>query len=322
MTLESSPLESSNRRILLIEDSDTDRLWLRHRLNLENVELIEASDGLSGLDLCRTQVPDLVLLDLSLPFCDGFEILRILREDRRTQGILVIVISSSSDIATKERALDLGATDFVTKPYEIVELRARVRVALRNKRHHDLLERRAHVDGLTGLANRLALEDRLATEWALHERYDNALSIFMVDLDHFKRVNDRHGHVFGDEVLRRAANLLRSSIRTTDLASRFGGEEFVVVAPYCDLKGAEKTAERYRERLSSTPIVVGDVSLHVTASIGIASVPEDCVKSYVELLEHADRLLYEAKSNGRNQVRSRRMPSGMIRPAASAQLRL
>ena len=307
MSLESSILESSIRRILLIEDSEMDRLWLRHRLNLENIEIIEAADGLTGLDACRTHVPDLILLDLTLPYCDGYEILRILKEDRRSLGIPVIVISSASDVATKERALDLGATDFVTKPYDIVELRARIRVALRNKRHQDMLERRAHIDGLTGLSNRLALQDRLATEWGLYERYDNPLSIFMVDLDHFKRVNDRHGHVVGDEVLKRAALLLRSSIRTTDLASRFGGEEFVVVAPHCDLGGAEKTAERYRERLAMMPIVVGEQVLHVTASVGVASVPEDRVKNYVELLDHADRLLYEAKSLGRNQVRSRRM---------------
>lgn len=294
-----------------------DRLWLRHRLNLENVELIEAADGLSGLDACRIHMPDVVLLDLNLPFCDGFEILRIMKEDRRTQGILVIVISGSSLIATKERALDLGATDFVTKPYDIIELRARIRAALRSKQHQDMLERRAHVDGLTGLANRLALQDRLATEWALHERYDSPLSIYMVDIDHFKRINDRHGHVIGDEVLRRAAHMLRSSIRTTDLASRFGGEEFVVVAPHCDLAGAEKTAERYRVRLASTPIVVGEIALQVTASIGIASVPEDRVKNYGELLDLADRLLYDAKSLGRNQVRSRRMSTAPMRPAAT-----
>ena len=298
-----------------------DRLWLRHRLNLDSVELIEASDGISGLDACRIHVPDLVLLDLTLPFCDGFEILRILKEDRRTQVIPVIVISSFSDISTKERALDLGASDFVSKPYDIVELRARIRVALRNKRHQDMLERRAHIDGLTGLANRLALQDRLATEWGLYERYDNPLSIFMVDLDHFKRVNDRHGHVLGDEVLKRAAQMLRSSIRTTDLASRFGGEEFVVVAPHCDLNGAEKTAERYRERLATTPMVIGDISLQVSASIGVASVPEDRVKNYGELLDLADRMLYEAKSLGRNQVRSRRMSSPSMRPVATIQPR-
>src|SRR5262249_54634631 len=149
----------------------------------------------------------------------------------------------------------LGAVDYVTKPFDPVELKARIRVALRIKRLQDLLEERAYLDGLTGLPNRFALDDRLATEWARLHRHGGTLAVWIADLDHFKAINDTHGHPAGDEILRGAARILSSTIRTTDLAARLGGEEFVVIAPHCDLDGAFKTAERFRERLAALPMM-------------------------------------------------------------------
>ena len=290
------------RRILLIEDSELDRLWLRHRLKSDCLEVVEAVDGLTGLDLCRADPPDLILLDLGLPFCDGFEVLRRLKNDRRTIGIPVIVVSASSDTSDKARGLDLGAIDFISKPYDLIELQARVRAALRSKRLQELLEQRAHVDALTGLANRASLEERLSTEWAIFQRYGGALAVVIADLDHFKKVNDAHGHAAGDEVLRRTADALRATVRTTDLAARFGGEEFVIVAPHCNTAGAVKTAERFRHRLASAPLPQAKGAGRVTSSVGVASVPEDKVGSAAELLSWADRALYEAKARGRDRV--------------------
>ena len=289
-------------RILIIDDSDLDRRWLRARLAEDAMELVEAQDGMAGMDLCRSDPPDLILLDLSLPGFDGFEILRRLKNDRRTSMIPVIVLSGASDTHDKARGLDLGAVDYVTKPFDIIELRARIRVAIRTKRLQDMLEQRAHVDSLTGLANRLALEERLNTEWGIHHRHGGALAIFVADLDHFKAVNDTYGHPTGDEILRRTGEILRSSVRTTDLAARYGGEEFVVVAPHCKHAGILRTAERFRDRLAASPVVFNGERIHITVSIGVASWPEDPADSPSELLAIADRGLYQAKAAGRNTV--------------------
>ena len=305
------------RRILLIEDSEIDRLWLRARLSCDQIVVQEAADGESGLSACRADPPDLILLDLGLPLCDGFEILRRLKDDARTEPIPVIVVSATDHSADKAHGLDLGAVDYVTKPYDMVELQARIRAALRTKRLQELLEQRAHVDGLTGLANRLALEERLATEWGMHQRHGGALAVWIADLDHFKRVNDTHGHAAGDEALRRAAAVLRSSIRATDLAARYGGEEFMVIAPHCGLAGSLKTAERFRTRLACSTIATDrGASFRVTVSVGVASAPEDQVSSPAELLARADLALYQAKSLGRNQVHGRQ-----VAPLASADRR-
>jgi diguanylate cyclase (GGDEF)-like protein len=298
------PAAEKPYRILLIEDSEVDRRWLRARLAGEQIELVEATDGPTGLEACASVAPDLILLDLGLPLFDGFEILHRLKDDRRTSSIPVIVVSAASETKDKERGLDLGAVDFVTKPYDLVELRARIRVAMRTKRLRDVLEQRAHIDGLTGLANRLALEERLATEWALQRRHGAPLAIWIADLDHFKCVNDAHGHPAGDEVLRRTAAALRTTVRATDLAARYGGEEFVVIAPFCGIAGAAKTAERFRNKLAAMSISTGASTIRVTASVGVTSLPEDDAESPSALLVRADSALYRAKALGRNQVQS------------------
>ncbi len=299
-------------RVLMIDDSDLERQWLRARLAEDAMELVEAQDGMAGMDICRSDPPDLILLDLGLPGHDGFEVLRRLKNDRRTGMIPVIVLSGASDTHHKVRGLDLGAVDYVTKPFDIIELRARIRVAMRTKRLQDLLEQRAHVDSLTGLANRRAFEKRLNTEWGIHHRHGGALAVFVADLDHFKAVNDTYGHPTGDEVLRRTGEVLQSSVRTTDLAARLGGEEFVVVAPHCERAGIFKTAERFRDRLAASPIVFNGGRIHVTISIGVASWPDDAANSPSELLAIADRGLYQAKAEGRNLVRYAR---GAIAPS-------
>ena len=297
------------RRILLIVDSEADRRWLRSRLTSDTVHVREARSGRQGLELCRNDPHDLILLDLGLPLGDGFDVLHALKEDSRTSGVPVIVVSTTTGTADVVRGLDGGAVDYVTRPYDPVVLQARIRVALRTKRLQDMLEQRAHVDGLTGLANRHALEERLANDWGLLHRHGGSLAVWVADLDHFKRVNDRHGHAAGDEVLRRAAALLRTSVRTTDMAARYGGEEFVVIAPQCPLKGALKTAERFRDRLASTPILLDHgVALTVTVSVGVASAPEETIDSPSALLALADHALYQAKGQGRNKVLSLIMP--------------
>ncbi len=290
-------------RILLIEDSGFQRRWLRQQLEAERIEVLEAEDGLAGLEICQSNPPELILLDLYLPYCDGFEILRRLKAEHQTSSIPVIVVSGANARNDKIRGLDLGAVDWVTKPFDVFELKARIRVALRTKWMQDMLETRAHIDGLTGLPNRFALEHRFATEWANHQRLGSALAVWVADLDHFKVINDTYGHLVGDEILRHTSELLRSSVRSTDVAARFGGEEFIVIAPHCDASGAFKTAERFRDVLAASPIQIESEAIHVTVSIGVASWPENLTVSAPDLLAAADRAFYRAKSAGRNAVR-------------------
>ena len=290
------------RRVLLIEDSSFARLWLRTQLSADGLVIEEAADGLTGLEACLSNPPDLILLDLNLPLYNGFEILRRLKEDRRTMGIPVIVVSSASKPMDKALGLDLGAVDFISKPYDPLELRARIRVAFRTRRLQELLEQRAHLDGLTGLSNRIALDDRLGAEWAIRQRHGGSLAIWMVDLDHFKRINDTYGHSAGDDVLRRTANGTSRHDSSHGSGGALWRRGIRGRRPLLRYLGAVKTAERFRMRIASSPMVYGTNAIHVTVSIGVASAPDDGISSPADLIARADEALYQAKAHGRNQV--------------------
>jgi diguanylate cyclase (GGDEF)-like protein len=290
--------------VLAIDDSDVCRRLLGSQLRRENIEVIEARDGPTGLTAVFENLPDLILLDISMPGWDGFEMLKRLKDDPRTRSIPVIFLSALDSSQDKARGLDLGAVDFVGKPFDPVELRARVRVALRTKMLHDLLEQRAHLDGLTGLRNRHAFEERLAADWALCGRLNRPLAIIVADLDRFKTINDRHGHWAGDEVLRGAASVLRGAVRGGDFVARLGGEEFVVIAPDCDLDGALTLAERFRSELSGLDFTFNGSSISITASLGAAAALDTSIGDPTEVLCRADWAMYRAKTEGRNAVRA------------------
>ena len=240
-----------NRRVLLIENTQTDRLLLRNWLTAERIEVYDAVDIITGLAACSRFQPNLILVQIRLPTWDGYEVIRRLKDDPRTLSIPVILLASCATTAEKAKGIDMGAVDFISKPFDPVELLARVHSSLRTKAYLDLLEQRAHIDGLTELSNRYALQDRLPQEWDTCLRRGNSLAIMIIDLDHFKRINDHYGHAAGDEVLRQMAGVLRSSFRETDFIARYGGEEFVVIAPDCDLAGAvaaRRAAPRRRRR--------------------------------------------------------------------------
>ena len=296
------PRDGSTRRVLIIDDSNFDRRVLLARLRGEDVELLEARDGPTGLRWAREARPDLILLDVRMEGWDGFETVRHLKDDPGTRSIPVIFLSACSSTAEKARGLDLGAVDFVTKPFDSVELLARVRAALRTKLTQDLLEQRAHLDGLTGLGNRHAMEERLAADWEWCRAGGRSLSILIADLDHFKRVNDEHGHNAGDEALRRAAGILRQSVRSGDFVARYGGEEFAVIAPDCDLEGALGMAERFRADLCAHAVSSRGRRIALTTSVGVAWTSPAGNDRIPALFEDADRSLYCAKSSGRNAV--------------------
>jgi diguanylate cyclase (GGDEF)-like protein len=290
------------QRVLLIESCPTDRQLLRNWLAAERIEAHEAMDIISGLSACSKVHPNLVLLQLRLPTWDGFEVIRRLKGDPRTLSIPVIFLAATATTSEKAKGIDMGAVDFVSKPFDPVELMARLQSALRTKAYLDLLEQRAHIDGLTELANRFALKDQLPRTWDACAEAGQPMAVLIADLDNFKKINDLHGHAAGDEVLRQAAAALRATARESDFIARYGGEEFVIVAPDCDLAGAIMLAERFRASIADLRIGFRTSTIRVTSSVGIAMAFTPSVKTAVEALERADQALYRAKAGGRDAV--------------------
>jgi diguanylate cyclase (GGDEF)-like protein len=206
----------------------------------------------------------------------------------------VIFLSGSGGVEDRVKGLDLGAVDFVTKPFDAFELRARVRAALRTKHLQDLLRRFALIDPLTELPNRRALDERIQQEWSRLLRHGGRLSIIMADIDHFKDVNDRFGHAVGDEVLRQVARVLADGCRECDMPARCGGEEFMVVAPQTAAPAAAEFAERLRTSISSQLVQVHGKAVEVTASFGVAD--NEGLTTPEELTQAVDDALYQARA--------------------------
>jgi diguanylate cyclase (GGDEF)-like protein len=287
--------------VLVIDDSVLIHSLVRVRLEDEPIEVHFADSGRAGLEKAASLQPDLILLDVDMPEMDGFEACRRLKADPATSAIPVVFLSGASTAQQKVQGLDLGAVDYVTKPFDPAELRARVRAALRTKYLMDLLAKRAMIDGLTGLWNRACFEQRLASELSLTRRSQRPLACAMLDLDHFKRINDTHGHPFGDEVLRGVAQVIQDACRTEDVPCRYGGEEFVLLLPNTALEGAMSLAERIRTAVANTPFVFRRERVPVTCSIGIADNLR-VAGGDTSLVDLADQALYRAKQDGRNRA--------------------
>jgi two-component system cell cycle response regulator len=293
-------------RVLVVDDDPITREVLVSQLAADGLEVVEAEDGMIGLEMLRSMRPDVVLLDLEMPKLDGFGVL-----GRLTTGapgdVPIIVLTGRDSSADATRALELGALDYLRKPVEAVELRARVRTALRLKKVQDELRRTnveledaVRTDMLTSLPNRRHVVEHLTRTAAAARRHRTRMSVLMVDIDHFKRVNDSEGHAGGDIVLRAVASRIKGVLRAEDMAGRWGGEEFLLVLPATDIEGAWHLGERVREVVSAEPIPVGaDRDLVVTVSIGCAEGHGDDLDDH---LRRADRALYEAKAAGRNHV--------------------
>ena len=248
----------------------------------------------------REHAPDLVLLDVDMPGMSGFDVCHAMKADAGLCRIPVIFLTGSGSAEDKDRGLDLGAVDYVTKPFDAFELRARVRAALRTKHLQDMLIEHANVDPLTELPNRRALLERLAHEWSRAQRYDTSLSFIMLDIDHFKRVNDTFGHQVGDRVLQAVAKLLAAGSRDVDFPARYGGEEFALLVPQRSADSAAVLAERCRKGIEDASVRTGQSQVRVTASFGVADTT--CATSSEDLIRAADAALYRGKDVGRNRV--------------------
>lgn len=293
--------------VLAIDDSQEVLDLLAVRLRSEALVLVTGKSYQEGLALANEVQPDLILLDVDMPEHSGLDLCRRLKEESATRDIPVIFLTGADDVNTKVHGFDLGAVDYVTKPFHPAELRARVRAALRMKRAQDMLTQKAQIDALTGLRNRAYMDERLAAEINGAARSGRPLSLVMIDLDHFKSLNDGYGHPFGDLVLQRVGDFLPRSIRPCDVACRYGGEELAVILTDTCVAGAHTVAERIREQIRSLSFAPRGKPVVVTASCGIAELGDvERTEGEVRpgtLIAAADAALYVAKREGRDCVR-------------------
>ena len=275
-------------------------------------------NGLEAMALAASENPDLIVLDVAMQGMDGYEVLRRLKEDPGTQNIPVIFLADPRAGASEARALELGAIDFITKPYDPAILKARMHNQLAYKRSLDVARALSLGDALTGIPNRRRFDDHLYQEWNRAYRSRKPLSMILIDIDHFKRYNDTLGHPAGDACLKRVASVLEQSLqRSVDFVARYGGEEFACVLSETDLEGAESVAKRIAARLASVAIPHPDspVASAVTLSMGVASLVPERDQAPVELTLEADQRLYEAKRLGRNRIQARPASGGSVTAA-------
>lgn len=289
-------------KILVAEDDATSRLVLGATLRSLGHEVTTVEDGAAALEAWRREEFGLVISDWLMPLLDGPGLCRHIRAERRPHYTYVILLTSLEGKGNYLSGIEAGADDFVTKPLDREVLAARLTVAERIIDLHEALRTEATRDRLTGLLNRGAILDALQHELHRAAREGGATATMLLDIDHFKRVNDTHGHLVGDAVLREIARRVQTTLRPYDRVGRFGGEEFVVLITHGDSGQSELIAERIRSAAASEPVEMpGGAPVPVTVSIGIAigvGSPDDPDA----LLAAADRALYRAKANGRNCV--------------------
>lgn len=300
--------------VLIVDDSKETRQeiiqTLRKNKSLKFV--FEANNGLEALRLIADAKVDLILTDLIMPVMDGFKLIETIRKDERFNDVPIILLTIRSNLEDRVKGLELGAWDFLVKPVHPVELNARVKAMLRLKELQDKvkvrvrqLERLSIVDELTGLYNKKYLVEFLRREINRSRRFGFMLSCIMIDVDHFKKVNDEYGHLQGDRVLKELGRLVGGAVRNYDFAARYGGDEFTLVLPQQNHSdGAKDLADRIRKMVEKHSFgkVGPNRSLHVTVSMGIASFIPETTHDYEVPLERADQALYKAKSLGRNRI--------------------
>jgi two-component system, cell cycle response regulator len=302
-----------NYSILIVDDSWESREVVASLLNTaEEYTIVMAENGQEALRRLGTQTFDLVITDISMPVMDGLELLDHLTKEM--PSLPVITYTGFGDLFGI-RALERGAEDCIFKPFDGRDFKLRVAKALKYsnlRKYQDLLEQKNEelrmlsvTDQLTQLYNRHFMQDALKREFARAKRYRVKLSCLLVDIDHFKKINDQYGHLQGDSVLREMAALIKNTTREVDISCRYGGEEFLVLLPETDRRGAECIADRIRRGVETMSVFRLDSSevladLKVSISIGISAFPDPRIRREVDLVALADEALYQAKKQGRN----------------------
>ncbi len=291
-------------RILIVDDEKINCVVLISLL--EDYSTTIALSGEQAIQRALSdQPPDLILLDVIMPGIDGYEVCRVLKENKRTKHIPIIFITVKATEAEEAKGLNLGAVDYISKPFSPSIVLARVSNHLELKRQRDLLERLHITDALTGIANRRRFDLSLEHEWKRAIRMQGCISLIMIDIDFFKQFNDIYGHAAGDDCLQKVAQALdKVSEREIDLVARYGGEEFVAVLPGTDIEGAMTVAKTMKDCIIALKIPHQGTSIGecISISLGVSSNSNNDIEAPQVLLKKADEALYKAKENGRNQV--------------------
>lgn len=304
------PDKKPTGRILVVDDNPDNVEIITTRLSFLDYEVVSATRGEEALEKVSHDPPDLILLDVMLPGLDGYEVARRIKSDDSLPFIPIILVTARDSTQDKVTGLDAGAEDYLTKPINFPELEARVRSMLRIKRLQDQLEsytqeleRLSISDGLTGLFNHRHIHEMLQVEFERSRRSHDPVAVAMFDLDHFKQLNDTHGHQAGDRVLKDMADILRDTAREVDMLGRYGGEEFIALLPETELHDAVVFAERVRKRVAERDFRIGEGrTVRMTLSAGVATYPSPGIGDPHQLVDWADRALYAAKRGGRNRV--------------------
>lgn len=309
-------LEASHRILVVDDDPETARL-VRSWFEGQPYTILEARDGEEGVRRAVGDMPDVILLDKKMPKVDGLAAARLLKSNPATRSIPVILLTACRTLEEKVEGFAAGADDYVTKPFAFEEVDARIRAMLRKrelyvtlestieelKSTNQQLEELLVVDEKTGLFNFREFQRKLREEWLRAERYGTSLSLVMLDVDDFKRLNDSLGHPTGDRALREFATLVAGGARATDLAARFGGEEFAVILPHAGAPMARRVAERIRTAVREFVFLAPEHPRRLTVSAGLATFPSHtAVNSLDALVRAADRALYRAKRLGKDRV--------------------
>ena len=289
--------------LLIVDDDKHNRLLLTELFEGE-YKIIQAKNGLQALELARAHAPELILLDVLMPEMDGMAVIRALKRDDATRHIPVIFVTALHSTADEELGLNLGAVDYITKPFHPSITRVRVRNHLQIVHQRRLLEQIAALDGLTGIPNRRRFDEALAQEWSRCQRSGQPLSLIIADVDQFKQFNDTLGHAAGDRVLQEvAAALHQCARRPGDLAARYGGEEFVLLLPETDALHAQQLAEELLQQMAARNLMhpASNAATRVTLSLGGATATPTIDQAAADFFSHADAALYQAKARGRNR---------------------
>lgn len=319
-----------NKKVLIVDDDTFSLRLLEKYLKMSDYEVLKAADGRDALKLVLEHAPRVLITDWTMPEMDGVELCKALRGHEGVRFIYVVMVTAHSDIGRLVEAFDAGADDFLPKPINRQELMARLHAAERiihleealAKRSREItllnaemamandqlavanekLRRMATTDELTGLINRREAMSRLQQLWTQNERYGHSFCAMMLDIDHFKKINDNYGHPAGDAALIYVSQRVQKGLRTEDVFARYGGEEFAVILRGIDLEGSRRVGERLRSTVAATPVEFDGKTFPVTMSVGCATLSDCPEPSTTALVAIADRRLYAAKHGGRNRV--------------------
>lgn len=287
--------------ILIVED-EIINIHSLSRILRATARLCFATSGAEALELAESLKAEIVLLDIMLPDISGFEVCKRLKNNPATSKCTIIFVTSLDSDEEEAHGLRMGAMDYIKKPFDPTIVRERVQNQLNLTLAYRELEELSTTDFLTGAFNRRYFTEISTTELKRHQRHNKNTSVMILDIDHFKEVNDTYGHSVGDRALRHLVQICRDNLREEDIFARYGGEEFCILLPETDASTAREAAERLRQSIENTPMELDEQHLHLTVSIGLSGIEARENPAIDYWLKRADQALYRAKEAGRNQV--------------------